>query len=41
MKKEIFILVISLFSTNAMAQIEMFDESVKKSKNRQCRFMTV
>ena len=30
MKKEIFILVISLFSTNAMAQIEMFDESVKK-----------
>lgn len=30
MKRDILILVISLFSTNAMAQIEMFDESVKK-----------
>lgn len=30
MGKEIFILIISLFSTKTMAQIEMFDESIKK-----------
>lgn len=30
MKKEIISLIIGLFSLPAMAQIEMFDESIKK-----------